>query len=148
MINTSSQAHVGGRQLDLPNLANPRSYNGWKAYSQSKLANVLFTYELARRLGDSGVTANVLHPGFVATNFGMSNGGIFKPLFRLFQLGAISPEQGAQTMLYLATSPEVVGVSGKYFDRCKPVRSSPASHNHEAARELWDASLEMTGLAK
>ncbi len=146
IVNVASMAHFGGR-LDLPGVANPRSYSSWKAYSQSKLANIVFTYELARRLEGSGVTANALHPGFVATNFGVSNGGLFKPFFRLFQVMAISPEQGAQTILHLAASPEVEGMTGQYFDKCRPVRSSPASYDRETARKLWEASLQMCGLA-
>ncbi len=146
IVNVASMAHFGSR-LDLPGVANQRSYSSWKAYSQSKLANVVFTYELARRLEGSGVTANVLHPGFVATNFGISNGGLFAPFFRLFQVLAITPEQGAQTILHLAASPEVEGMTGQYFDKCRPVRSSPASYDRETARKLWEASLQLTGLA-
>jgi NAD(P)-dependent dehydrogenase (short-subunit alcohol dehydrogenase family) len=145
IINVSSAAHVGGR-LHLDQVKDPERYSGWSAYSESKLANVYFTYELARRLEGKGVTANALHPGFVATNFGRSNGGLFNPLFRLFQIGAISPEEGAKTTLYLATSPEVEGITGKYFDRCKAVSSSPLSYDVQMARKLWDASVKMTGL--
>ena len=147
IVNVSSGAHFGSR-LNLAEIHNPRRYSGWQAYSQSKLANVYFTYELARRLEGTGVTANVLHPGFVATNFGRSNGGNLRPLFRLFQLAAITPEQGAQTSLYLAASAEVEGVTGKYYDRCEAVPSSSVSYDNEMARRLWDASLEMTGLAE
>jgi NAD(P)-dependent dehydrogenase (short-subunit alcohol dehydrogenase family) len=146
VINVSSGAHVGGR-MRFDDLANPRRYSGWAAYSQSKLANVLFTYELARRLEGKGVTANALHPGFVATNFGRANSGIFNPLFRLLQLGAISPAQGAQTNIYLAASPEVEGVTGAYFDRSKAVRSSAASYNVQDARRLWEESARLTALA-
>lgn len=145
IINVSSGAHLGGR-MSFEDLRDPRKYSGWKAYSQSKLANVLFTYELARHLEGTGVTVNALHPGFVATNFGASNGGLFKPFFRLVQLAAITPEQGAQTSLYLATSSEVEGVTGKYFTKCKPVRSSPTSYDKDTARRLWEVSLAMTGL--
>lgn len=147
IINVSSAAHVGGR-LHLDQVKDPAHYSGWKAYSESKLANIYFTYELARRLEGKGVTANALHPGFVATNFGRSNGGLFNPLFRLFQIGAISPEAGAKTSIYLATSPEVEGVSGKYFDRCKAVSSSSASYDVQMARKLWDASMVLTGLGE
>jgi retinol dehydrogenase 12 len=143
IVNVSSGAHVGGR-INLENIQNPRTYSGWAAYSQSKLANIYFTYELARRLQGSGVTVNALHPGFVATNFGRSNGGLFNPLFRLFQIGAISPEEGAKTSIYLATSPEVEGVTGKYFDKCKPISSSPVSYDQDMARDLWDLSTQLT----
>ena len=145
IINVSSMAHVGSR-LNLNNLQNERGYNGWKAYGQSKLANLYFTYELARRFQGTGVTANALHPGFVATNFGKSNGGLFIPIFKLAQLVAITPEQGAETSIYLATSPEVAGVTGKYFIKCKAAPSSRASYDEETARRLWEISEEMTGL--
>ena len=145
IINVSSGAHYGGR-LDFNDLQNERAYNSWKAYSQSKLANIYFTYELARRLEGKAVTANVLHPGFVATNFGKSNGGVFRPLFGLSHLGAISPIEGAQTSIYLASSPEVEGVTGKYFERKQALRSSDVSYDANAARRLWDASLQLTGL--
>ncbi len=147
IINVSSGAHIASR-LHLEDIRNPGRYQGWPAYSQSKLANLYFTYELARRLEGTGVTVNALHPGFVATNFGMSNGGLMKPLFRLFQMGAISPEDGAKTSVYLAASPEVEGVTGKYYDRSRPVSSSSVSYDVDMARRLWDASLAMTGLAK
>jgi retinol dehydrogenase 12 len=144
VVNVSSAAHMGGR-IDLDQVKDPAHYSGWSAYSQSKLANVYFTYELARRMEGKGVTANALHPGFVATNFGRSNGGVLNPLFRLFQIGAISPEDGAKTTLYLATSPEVEGISGKYFDRCKAVSSSPVSYDVQMARKLWELSVTLTG---
>lgn len=147
IVNVSSAAHTGTRGI-ADDVENPRSYSGWAAYSQSKLANVLFTYELARRLEGTGVTANVLHPGFVATNFGRSNGGIFQPIFRLFQLGAITPEKGAETSIYLAASPEVEGVTGKYFDRCRAVQSTAVSYNTELASRLWEKSLNLTGMAE
>jgi retinol dehydrogenase 12 len=144
IVNVSSGAHVAAR-LNLDDLENKRSFSGWKAYGESKLANIYFTYELARRLDGSGVTVNALHPGFVATNFGISNGGLLAPLFRIFQMGAISPQEGAQTTLYLASSPEVAGVTGQYFDRSKPVRSSAVSYDQETARRLWAISAQMTG---
>ncbi len=145
IINVSSAAHMGSK-LKLKKLKDPQPYRGWTAYGQSKLANIYFTYELARRLQVTQITVNALHPGFVATNFGRSNGGIFNPLFRLVQLGAISPEKGAETSIYLATSPEVAGVTGKYFVKCKEAPSSPVSYDAEKARRLWDLSVELTGL--
>ena len=145
VINVSSAAHMGGK-MNFDDLELRHTYNGWKAYSQSKLANVLFTYELARRLKGSGVTANTLHPGFVATNFGKSNGGVFQPFFRLAQIAAISPHAGAQTSVYLASSPEVEGVTGQYFDKKKAVNSSALSHNAEDAQRLWNISLDRVGL--
>ncbi len=145
IVNVSSAAHFGGR-INLDDLNQSRGFNGWAAYSQSKLANVLFTYELSRRLDGTGVTANALHPGFVATNFGRSNGGLLDPIFRLTQIFAIPPEQGAQTTIYLASSPEAAGVTGKYFDRCQPVPSSRLSYDEKLAGALWEKSLALTGL--
>lgn len=144
IINVSSSAHRGAR-LNLEDLNNSRRYMGWWVYCQSKLMNVLFTNELARRLGSS-VTANSLHPGFVATNFGRSNRGILGLLWSAIDLAAISPERGAQTSIYLASSPEVAGVSGEYFEDCKPRRADPAAYDAELARRLWDASRAMNGV--
>jgi NAD(P)-dependent dehydrogenase (short-subunit alcohol dehydrogenase family) len=106
-------------------------------YADSKLANVLFTYELARRLEGTGVTANALHPGAVATNIGADAG---------YRASGVSPEEGAQTQIYLAASPEVEGVTGKYFARCRAVPSSQASYDEDTARRLWAVSAQMTGL--
>lgn len=145
IVNVSSDAHQAAR-LDLNDLENRRAFSGFKAYSQSKLANVLFTYELARRMQGRGVTVNALHPGFVATNFGVSNGGFFRPLFRLLQLAAIKPVEGARTTLYLASSPDLAGVSGQYFAKEKAVRSTAASYDEDTARRLWEVSAQMTGL--
>jgi NAD(P)-dependent dehydrogenase (short-subunit alcohol dehydrogenase family) len=146
VVNVSSGAHNGAR-LNFDDLENKRGYNGMRAYGQSKLANLLFTYELARRLEGKGVTANALHPGFVASNFAKNNLGILKPLMSLIQLGAISPEEGAQTSIYLASSPEVAGVTGKYFVKKKAVTSSTASYDEDAARRLWEISARLTGLS-
>lgn len=145
VINVSSEGHRSTR-LNFSNLQNEHGYTSWKAYSQSKLANLYFTYGLAATLDESGVTANALHPGFVATNFGKSNGGIFRPLFGLIQVAAITPEEGAQTSIYLASSPQVEGVTGKYFIKNQTVPSSPTSYDMSAARKLWDYSLEMVNL--
>lgn len=147
IVNVSSMAHQGAR-LNLEDLQNERSFSGWSAYGQSKLANLYFTYELSRRLEGSGVTANALHPGFVATNFGKSNGGIFRSLFGLFQMAAINPEEGAQTTIYLASAPEVQGVTGQYFDKKKAIRSSDVSYDAVIAKRLWEISEQMTGIAQ
>ncbi len=147
IVSTSSGAHVGA-SLNLADLQLERGWSGWKAYSQSKLANIYFTSQLAEKLKGTNVTANCLHPGFVATNFGRSNGGIFNPAFKVIQsLAAIPPEKGAQTIIYLATSPEVEGVSGKYFSDCKETSPSAQAKDANIARQLWDASLKMTGLS-
>src|SRR5207248_1386306 len=118
------------------------TYGGWRAYCRSKLANILFTYELARRLTGTGVTANALHPGWVATGFGRNNGwrgGLLQLAARSL---AIGPEKGARTVLYLATGPEVSGMSGRYFVREQAVPSSAASYDEAAAARLWQASLD------
>ncbi|GIX48900.1 MAG: short-chain dehydrogenase [Candidatus Tectimicrobiota bacterium] len=146
IINVASDAHRSAT-LDFADVQGARRYNGWRAYCQSKLANVLFTYELARRLQGSGVTANALHPGFVATRFGHNNRGLCAWTIRLAQLVALSPERGAETVVYLATAPEVAEVSGAYFVKKRPVSSSPASYDVEAARRLWQLSAALTGLA-
>ena len=119
---------------------------GIRAYSASKCANILFTYELARRLEGSGVTVNALHPGFVATNIGRNNGVLAKiviPLSNWFNK-AVSPEEGAETSIYLATSPEVEGVSGKYFVKKKATPSAKQMYNEAMAKRLWALSVEMT----
>lgn len=146
IINVASDAHRNAH-IDFDDLQGERRYSGWRAYCQSKLANILFTYALATRLHGSGVTVNALHPGFVATNFGNNNGGLFGWLIRLFKIGAISPERGAQTMIYLATAPAVAGHTGAYFVRKRPVRSSSVSYHQEDAERLWQLSAAMTGVS-
>jgi len=145
VVNVASNAHRKA-MLDFDDLQGERHYGGWRAYCRSKLANLLFTYELARRLAGTGVTANALHPGWVATGFARNNG--FRG--RLFQLAArclaVSPEKGARTMLYLATAPELKDVSGQYFIRERPVPSSAASYDEAAAKRVWQISLELTHL--
>ncbi|HLJ97840.1 MAG TPA: SDR family oxidoreductase [Gemmataceae bacterium] len=146
IVNVASEAHRRAR-LDFEDLQGERRYRGWRAYCRSKLANLLFTYELARRLAGTGVTANALHPGWVATGFARNNGwrgNLFQLAARYF---AISPEKGARTVIYLATAPEVQNVTGQYFVRERPVPSSPASYDEAAARRLWQISLELTHLA-
>ena len=145
IINVSSRSHARA-QINFDDLQGRSSYQGLQAYAQSKLAIVLFTYELARRLEGTGVTVNALHPGVVATNFGMSNGGVVGLLMRLFRLAFLSPKQGAQTSIYLATSPEVESVTGKYFVKCKAIPSSPASYDVVTANRLWQVSEACTKL--
>jgi NAD(P)-dependent dehydrogenase (short-subunit alcohol dehydrogenase family) len=148
VINVSSNAHFGTQKLNFDNLQGEKSYFGFGAYSSSKLANVLFTYELARRLVGTGITANALHPGAVSTGFGMNNRDVIsKVLFTLFKMVTISPEQGAQTSIYLASSPQVNGVTGKYFDKSKPVASSPASYDEAAQHRLWQISEQIAGIS-
>lgn len=141
IVNVTSIAHLGAR-IDFSNL----EFSGWSGYKRSKLANILFTYELARRLEGTGVTANTLHPGLVNSGFGRNNGGLFSWIRPLVYSIAIDNERGARTSIYLASSPEVEGVTGKYFVRCRPRRSSKASYDREAAARLWDVSAAMTGL--
>ncbi len=145
IVNVSSAGHLGAT-IDFDALRKGTTHGGWVAYSDTKLANVLFTYELARRLAGTGVTVNALHPGFVRTNFAKNNGGMFNPVMWLLQPFTISPEQGAETSIYLASSPQVEGVTGEYFVKKHPEPSSKASYNQEAARELWKISEEKTGL--
>ncbi|MBT7600643.1 MAG: SDR family oxidoreductase [Anaerolineae bacterium] len=145
IVNVSSNSHKN-KQLDLDDLELKRGYNAGKAYGRSKLANLYFTYELARRLKDEGsaITVNAMHPGFVATNMAANNGWFVKLLLPLIHRSSLTPEQGASTAVYLASSPDVEGISGKYFIREKDVSSSPISHDEEIAARLWQVSVEMT----
>jgi len=146
VINVASEAHRGA-SLAFDDLQTLRGYNGWLAYRRSKLCNILFTRTLARRLAGSGVTANALHPGFVATSFGNNNGGVFR-----FGLGiakrfmAISPADGAKTSVYLASASEIAELSGLYFDKCAVREPSAAAQDDEAAERLWRESARMTGV--
>ncbi len=145
IVNTSSDAHKGAR-FDIDDLQTAKKYTGIQAYARSKLANILFTHELARRLQRTGLTANALHPGVVATRFGHESGGIVSSLLKLVQYFAISPEKGAATIVYLASSPEVAGVSGEYFYKCKPAVPTGAARDDRLAVELWQKSVELTGV--
>jgi NAD(P)-dependent dehydrogenase (short-subunit alcohol dehydrogenase family) len=117
-----------------------------KAYGRSKLCNILFTRELARRLKGTGVTANCLHPGFVATRFGDQSGGLMPHFVRLAKFFAISPEEGAQTIVHLASSPEVAGTSGEYFYKCRATLPSRAARDDKAALLLWERSAKLGGM--
>lgn len=145
IVNVTSGAHFGGR-LNFDDLQAKKRYAGFPVYGASKLANVLFTYELARRLEGTGVTANCLHPGFVASNFAHNNGFLAQLGMKALRPFALSVEQGAETSIYLASSPEVEGVTGKYFTKKKAVKSSAQSYDVETARHLWQASADLTGL--
>jgi retinol dehydrogenase 14 len=147
IVNVSSGAQSNGT-IDFADLQGEKGYKGTKAYSQSKLANVLFTYELARRLEGTGVTANCLHPGAVRTNFGSGSSGIFGFMVRALRPLMVSPEKGAETSIYLASSPEVEGVSGRYFVKKAEARSSDESYDERIARRLWEVSAELTNLPK
>jgi NAD(P)-dependent dehydrogenase (short-subunit alcohol dehydrogenase family) len=141
IVNVASAAHTYGK-LNISGWVAGAGYSAFSAYANSKLANVLFTYELARRLEGTGVTANCLHPGGVGTNLFRGLPGFLRALIKLV---TISPERGARTSIYLASSSDVEGVSGKYFDRRKQETSSEASRNEEAARRLWEVSEKLTG---
>jgi retinol dehydrogenase-14 len=146
IVNVSSGDHSNGI-IDFDDLQGEKGYKGAKAYSQSKLANVLFTYELARRLDGSGITVNCLHPGAgVRTNFGSGVSGAFGLIVRALRPLMKSPEQGAETSIYLASSPEVEGLSGRYFAKKAEARSSDVSYDERLARRLWGASTQLTKL--
>jgi NAD(P)-dependent dehydrogenase (short-subunit alcohol dehydrogenase family) len=145
IVNVASNAHRG-HELDFDDLQCQDNYQFMRAYGKSKLANIMFTYELDCRLDGRGVTVNALHPGFVATNIGGNNGWLVRLVLPLLRMWAISPEEGAETSIYLASSPDVKGVSGKYFYNKHPTSSSEFSYNTAAARKLWDISAELTGI--
>ena len=145
VVNVSSQVHAGAT-IEFDDLQSEREYGRTRVYGKTKLANILFTYELARRLEGTGVTANCLHPGVVATNLLADAGGLPRKLKAVTRIAAVSMEAGARTSVYLASSGEVEGVSGKYFVKETAVSSSPESYDEEAARRLWEISCQMTGL--
>ena len=146
IVNVSSEAERGAK-INFDDLQGERNYSGMKAYSQSKLANILFTYELARRIKGTGVTANCLHPGLVNTGWGHRSRGLFKIGIKLATPFMLTPEEGAKTSIYLASSPEVEGVSGQYFIKCMPARSDDASYDIDRAKKLWEVSEKLTKLA-
>lgn len=146
IVNLASGAQQMG-VINFDDLQGAKRYGGQAAYSQSKLANVMFTYELARRLKGSGVTVNCVQPGIVRTNFGNSASWAFRLFVRVLTPFMKSPEQGAETPLYLASSPEVEGVSGQYFIDKKPQPSSKLSYDEAAAQRLWQVSAELTRLS-
>jgi NAD(P)-dependent dehydrogenase (short-subunit alcohol dehydrogenase family) len=143
IVNVSSEAHRGAKMRwdDLQFEKTP--YRGFKAYGQSKLANVLFTYELARRLEGTGVTANCLHPGVIGSGFGQTYGSALSILVKIARPFMLTPEEGARTSVYLASSPEVAGVTGKYFSKCKPVKSNAVSYDVQSQQKLWSLSEQL-----
>ena len=146
MVNVASAVHEKAK-FDLFDIHAPRRYSGFRAYSRSKLCNLLFTYELARRLEGTGVTANALHPGLVASNILTNNGILGRFLNMLLGVRGISVEAGALTSVYAASSPELEGVSGKYLDKKQIVPSSARSFDEAQAAELWELSASLTGIS-
>jgi retinol dehydrogenase 12 len=145
IVSTSSTAHMG-MKIDLNDLQTKNGYSSLKAYGRSKLENILFTRELARRLRGTGLTANCLHPGVVATRFGHESGGVLQPFLKALQIFAISPEKGAATIVYLASSPDVVNVTGEYFAKNKIAKTSAAAQDMSLAAALWAKTAELTGV--
>jgi len=142
IVVVASDAHKGA-VLDFDDLLLKRHFNAWKAYSRS---NIMFTYALARRLQGSGVTANTLHPGFVATRLGSGNKIPIRPVYLLLRPFTISPKKGAETSVFLASSSDVEGTSGKYWERKREARSSRVSLEEEPQELLWKMSAELTGV--
>jgi NAD(P)-dependent dehydrogenase (short-subunit alcohol dehydrogenase family) len=147
VLTLASMAHAGAKAPcdDMNNRTG--LWRSFKVYGQTKLMNIMFTYELTRRLAGSRVTANAVHPGFVASHFGKSNGGFWPGIFALAQPFTISVQEGARASIYLASSPDVADTTGQYFVRSKPATTSPESYDQHAQQRLWRVSAEMTGLA-
>jgi NAD(P)-dependent dehydrogenase (short-subunit alcohol dehydrogenase family) len=146
IVSVASAAHRRGK-LDFNDLQSRRGYKGFPVYGTSKLCNILFTRALAKRLTGTGVTANCLHPGFVATRFGDQSGGWLQPAVKIAKpFSGISPEEGAKTILYLAASPDVAGVSGKYFYQCRVDQPTAEAQNDADAEHLWQESAKIAGV--
>lgn len=146
IVNVASDAYKFG-SMNFSDLSHEQSYRWLRVYAQSKLANILFTQELARRIEGSGTTVNALHPGGVSTGLGSNSGGLLHKLIKgLMSPFMKTPERGAETSLYLATSPDVASMSGEYYKNCRVTRLPPAARDAETARRLWQLSEEMTGL--
>jgi NAD(P)-dependent dehydrogenase (short-subunit alcohol dehydrogenase family) len=146
VVSVASRAHQRASGLDLDDLNLERRYDGWTAYCRSKLANILFTRELARRLAGTGVTANCLHPGFVASRFGDNNRGAFRWGIGLAKrLFAISEARGAETIVYLASDAGVAATTGGYFADSRPATPSAAARDDQTAARLWELSAKLAG---
>ena len=145
IVTVSSEARRGAH-IDFEDLQSERRYRAFKVYGMTKLANILFTYELAERLQGTGVVANCLHPGGVNTNFGSNNRSIGTLLFRAFKPLMRTPEQGADTLVYLATSPEAGSITGRYLIDRKVVSSFEDPHDEVTQKRLWEVSEELTNL--
>ena len=144
IVSTSSTAHESA-SLDFDDLQSVNGYRGFKAYGRSKLANILFTRELARRLAGTGVTANCLHPGVVATRFGSESGGMVGLAIPFLRPFFISAEKGADTIVHLASSPEVANATGGYFVKRRITTPAAAARDDMAAMRLWKASEALAG---
>jgi NAD(P)-dependent dehydrogenase (short-subunit alcohol dehydrogenase family) len=147
VVNITSEAQRNGK-IDFSDLQGERKYSGMKAYCQSKLANVIFTYELARRLEGTGVTVNCVHPGSVRSNFGRGSGGFMAVMVRILAPFMLSPKEGAKTPIYAASSPELERVTGKYFIKQAEAESSRDSHDVDIAQRLWNVSVKLVGLSQ
>ena len=145
IVNVSSEAHRPAK-VDFDDLQLERRYTAFGAYCLSKLMNLLFTFELARRVQARGITVNAAHPGPVASNFGRSNRGVFGFLFALAAPFMLTPEKGARTQIWLASSPEVEGVTGKYFAKCREKKPAPRALDEETQHRLWDVTAKLVGL--
>ena len=144
IVNVSSCAHESPGRFRLEDLPEPSGNGGYPAYKRSKLCNILFTYELARRLEGENVTVNALHPGLVRTNIARNNGLLGRVVNFFIGVRGITPDKGAETPVYLAASPEVEGVTGRYFVDCRPAPSASISYDAELAANLWDMSASLT----
>jgi NAD(P)-dependent dehydrogenase (short-subunit alcohol dehydrogenase family) len=145
IVNLTSDLHRRAR-VDLDDLGLERRFSGTRAYMQSKLANLLFNHELARRLAGREIEVNAVHPGAVATEIGQGDGGLVAAFFRLGRPFLLKPARGAETPLYLAASDEVKGVSGRYFIKCRQVEPSDDARDDDLARRLWEASKKLVRL--
>jgi NAD(P)-dependent dehydrogenase (short-subunit alcohol dehydrogenase family) len=145
VVTVASDAHRSAR-LDLDRIERRQWSSGWTAYCESKLANILFTRELARRLEGTGVTATCLHPGVVRTGFGRQGPAFIRAFFKLAGLFLVSPEQGAETIVYLASAAEAAETSGAYFEKCRERQPSAAALDDRAAERLWQVSEQLTGV--
>jgi NAD(P)-dependent dehydrogenase (short-subunit alcohol dehydrogenase family) len=146
VVNVASDAHKG-EKLDFDDLQAAKSYRGLHVYGRSKLCNILYTRELARRWEGSGITANSLHPGFVSTRFGDQSGGLLSFAVRAAKAFAISPEKGAETIVYLASSDDVAKANGLYYYKCKPATPTKEAQDDASARRLWQVSEKLAGIA-
>jgi NAD(P)-dependent dehydrogenase (short-subunit alcohol dehydrogenase family) len=142
VVSTASNAHKG-YTLDFDDLQAAKKYSPMGAYGRSKLCNILFTRELSRRWSGTGVSVNCLHPGFVATRFGDGSGGLLSRVVSVAKWFAIPPEKGAETIVYLASAPEVAKISGEYFYKCRPATTTAAARDDEAAKRLWIESEKL-----